>query len=180
MQYSTDGGTTWATYEVLDTQTTSWQLISDELLSEDYNYVTPRLRFYTASATPHIYYSVRQVKEETIGYLQITAYTSGTAGTAKVKKKTTCLGRANKLWSLGAWGEVPGYPETVMFYQDRLAFANTATNRLRIDLSKTGDYNNFDVSIEVQDDDAITVPLPARSVNAIHSIIPMREMLCFT
>lgn len=179
LEYSIDGGTTWTQYEAL-IPTSTTQEISGELYSKDYNNVTPQLRWTTDGGTPVIDWSLRQLKEEVAGYLKITTFTSATVVNAEVIQLTTYLGKATTLWSLGAWGAVPGYPETVMFYQDRLAFANTATNRLRIDLSKTGDYNNFDVSIEVQDDDAMTVPLPARSVNAINSIIPMREMLCFT
>lgn len=179
LQYSVDGGTTWSTYEVLF-NTTTYITVTGELRREDYNNVTPQIRFYTPTDKMRFYWKIRQLREDAVGYLQITTFTSATSVRAKVMKDIPFLGVATAMWSLGAWGAVPGYPETVMFYQDRLAFANTATNRLRIDLSKTGDYNNFDVSIEVQDDDAITVPLPARSVNAINSIIPMREMLCFT
>ena len=179
LEYSVDGGTTWIQYEAL-IATSGTQEISGEFYSKDYNHVTPQLRWTTAGATPVLYWTLRQTQEEVIGYIKITTFTSATVVNAEVMELTTYLNKATTLWSLGAWGAVPGYPETVMFYQDRLAFANTASNRLRIDLSKTGDYDNFDVSIEVQDDDAITVPLPARSVNAIHSMVPLREMLCFT
>jgi hypothetical protein len=180
LQISFDGGTTWDDYKVLSV-TTSWDIVTGEHRREDYGDITPNLRICSIDGDANrIDYELRSLREEVLGFLKITTFSSATSVLCEVKKDCLYIAKATKFWSLGAWGAVPGYPETVMFYQDRLAFANTANNRLRIDLSKTGDYDNFDVSIEVQDDDAITVPLPARSVNAIHSMIPMREMLCFT
>lgn len=179
LECSFDGGTSWQQLHSLN-NTEAVTEVTEELRSKDYNYVIPMLRYTQNGDTDILYYSLRILSEEAYGYLKITGYISSTIVTCQVKQSVEYLGIPTTLWALGAWGAIPGYPETVMFYQDRLAFANTTTNRLRIDLSKTGDYNNFDVSIEVQDDDAMTVPLPARSVNAINSIIPMREMLCFT
>lgn len=77
-------------------------------------------------------------------------------------------------------GEQSRDVEAVMFYQDRLCFSNASTFRSRIDMSRTEDYSNFDREIELQDDDGMSITVPARSVNAIHSMIPMREMIVFS
>lgn len=182
-QFSRDNGTTWTIYDILDDGSGSWNLISGEITQEDGDSYTPKVRFCDPVDLPdpnNVTIRFKKKREEKIGYLKITGYTSSTVVTCLVKKACNKLDTPLTTWSLGAWGAIPGYPETVMFYQDRLAYANTPTQKNRIDLSKTGDYSNFGTEVELQDDDGISVPLPSRSVNAINNLIPMREMLAFT
>ncbi len=181
LEYSVDGGSNWDDYAPLSPLSTNWDLVDGELRREDYNGVTPLLRLVAEDGdTPKLYWELTQSREERVGYLKVTSVTSSTVVRCTVMQDCEHLAKPTKLWSLGAWGTVPGYPETVMFYQDRLCWANSLTSRSRIEMSRTGDYNNFDREIELQDDDGMTITVPARSVNAIHSMIPMREMLVFS
>ena len=180
LEYSVDGGSNWDSYASISPLSTNWDLVDGELRREDYNGVTPLLRLTAAAETEPFYWELTQSREERIGYLKVASVTSSTVVRCTVMQDCEYLAKPTKLWSLGAWGTIPGYPETVMFYQDRLCFSNTSTFRSRIEMSRTGDYSNFDREIELQDDDGMSLTVPARSVNAIHSMIPMREMIVFS
>lgn len=182
LEYSTDDGTTWSVFEYMNIRAgQTWQLIEGELRAEDWNGVMPQLRVASTSMPPnYFYWSLNQIREEAQGFLQIRQYNSETSVAVDVMQDAQFYESTTAMWSLGSWGDGPGWPETVMFYQDRLVYANSASERNKVWLSKTGDYVNFGQSIELQDDDSVTVSIPARSVNAIRNLIPLREMIGFS
>jgi len=143
LECSFDGGTSWQQLHSLN-NTEAMTEVTEELRSKDYNYVIPMLRYTQNGDTDILYYSLRLLSEEAYGYLKITGYISSTIVTCQVKQSVEYLGIPTTLWALGAWGKNSGYPETVMFYQDRLVFAHTKTRCNSVELSKTGDYTNFD------------------------------------
>ena len=80
---------------------------------------------------------------------------------------------ASSQWRLGAWSDTSGYPSAITFFEQRLAFANTAAEPDRFWMSKSGTANieqfgpsDFDGS--VNDDNAITYQIADDQVNAIH------------
>lgn len=84
------------------------------------------------------------------------------------------------VWAFGAWSEEYGYPREVEFFNDRLIFASSTTLPQAVWMSKTGNYIDFGKSIPSQDDDAITVTLNARQVNAISDLIALERLLIMT
>lgn len=83
-------------------------------------------------------------------------------------------------WQQGAWSDYQGYPTSVGFFEERLIFAATRREPQTVWFSKTGDYNNFGVSIPVVDDDAITRTLSSRQLNKIEAIINTNNLILMT
>lgn len=182
LQYSVDGGSTWSTYKVIN-EIGSWTTYTGELRAEDFNDVTPKLRMYCpadSDPTNPQKMTLSQLQEERYGYLQIKTYISSTSVGAECMNAIPYLGKATKLWALGAFGTVPGHPKRVGFYKDRLALAATEASPNKVWFSKTGDYPNFGTSLPLVDDDGITVPVLARRGNAITSITPGKFLLTLT
>lgn len=113
------------------------------------------------------------------GYVKITAFTSATAVSATVQADLGAVS-ATKQWAEGAWSAVRGWPSCVVFYQDRLVFANSPSDPQTVWLSRTGDYTNFGRSAPVVDDDGITAPLVSRQVNAIRSMVSLGDIIGLT
>lgn len=65
------------------------------------------------------------------------------------------------------------YPSCVAYFQQRRYYAGSAAAPLRIDASKPGEYDNFDISPAVVDSDAMTMTLSAQQVNCIQHMVPM-------
>jgi hypothetical protein len=81
---------------------------------------------------------------------------------------------ATTSWRLGAWSERTGYPGCSTFHEDRLAFGGTSNYPLRRDLSKSGDYENFEPTATngtVADDNAVSFSQNSNDVNASRWII---------
>ena len=84
------------------------------------------------------------------------------------------------LWSIGAWGNIQGYPGAVAMYQDRLVFAGTNRQPQTIWMSRTGDYADFSISDPLKNDDAVTLTLAAKGADGIHSLVAGSDLLAFT
>lgn len=72
------------------------------------------------------------------------------------------------------------YPSVVAYYQQRLVFANTNNKPDTVWCSRTGHFHNFNVSVIVQDDDAITFRLISDEVDAVRHIITVGRMIVGT
>jgi len=59
------------------------------------------------------------------------------------------------------------YPSTVTFHDQRLGFAGTANKPQTVYLSQSANFNNFNVSVPAQDDDAVTLTLASGLINRI-------------
>lgn len=70
-------------------------------------------------------------------------------------------------WRLGAWSETTGWPGSVGFYGQRLAWARTDTQPQTIWLTGAGLLKSFAQTIPAQVDDAVTVTILGGEVNAI-------------
>lgn len=68
------------------------------------------------------------------------------------------------------------YPTDVELYQDRVEWF---TNN-HLDATKISDYNNFGVSTDVTDDDAISVIIKDKKINKINTAIAGNKLVVFT
>jgi len=106
-------------------------------------------------------------------FLTITARASTTSVTATIDGPDASAGTATASWRLGIWSDTTGYPAAVTFHQNRLGFAGGGETEQRVDLSRTGDFENFaptEADATVVDDNAVTNTLSADTVNAIRWI----------
>ena len=166
LRYSTDGGSTYQDYATLaDNTTTTRVVIEGELRSEDYNNVTPKLRFYANGNTYKFNWNLRKVREARVGYIKITTYSNAKSVRGTVYRKTTNLGVAITDWALGSWGEIPGYPHVATFFEQRLWFGATDSEPQTVWASKTGDYEDFEPGAE--DDNAVSYTIASEEVNTI-------------
>lgn len=168
LRYSTDGGITYQDYATLPGSTgTTRIVIEGEIRSEDYNHVTPILRFYCNSDVFRFHYNLRKIREARTGYLKITAYTSAKVVRAKVYRRCSNLGIPTTNWALGAWGTTPGWPSSVTFHRGRLVFAGTTSEPSKVWMSVSDDYPNFDPGEGDEDADAIDLTPIASEVNNV-------------
>lgn len=103
-------------------------------------------------------------------FLTITARASTTSVTATIDGPDASAGTATATWRLGIWSVTTGYPAASTFHKNRLCFAGATDTPQRIDLSRTGDFENFEPTQAdgtVLDDSGATTTLSADTVNAI-------------
>lgn len=103
-------------------------------------------------------------------YLTITAYTSTTVVTADIDGPNASARTATVNWRLGVWSVTTGYPAASTFHQDRLVFGGSTDYPQRLDMSRTGDFENFaptEADGTVVDDNGVATNLSADTVNAI-------------
>lgn len=106
-------------------------------------------------------------------FLTITARASTTSVTATIDGPDASATTATESWRLGVWSDTTGFPACVTFHQNRLCFAGPSDNPQRVDMSRTGDFENFaptEVDATVVDDNGVTDTLSADTVNAIRWI----------
>ena len=117
-----------------------------------------------------------------IGYAKITACSSSTAVTATTIKRFEA-----DQWSsdfrLSAWGKGSGYPYTATFFQDRLVLGGCPGLPQRLWMSRTGDYENFEVEKaggSVTDDSAISVDLLSQQPFTIQHLMAANDLIVHT
>ena len=106
-------------------------------------------------------------------WLKITGFTSTTVVTATVRGPNLSSTTASSTWRLGAWSDTTGWPAAVTFHEDRLCYAGPTDYPQRFDMSKTGDYENFEPTAAdgtVADDNALSFSFSSNTVNAIRWI----------
>jgi hypothetical protein len=72
------------------------------------------------------------------------------------------------------------YPSTVTFFEQRLFWARTLNNPNAFYASRSGDYDNYDVSRPLKDSDALSARLVAGRVNAINQLVSTTSLLALT
>lgn len=103
-------------------------------------------------------------------WLTITAWTSTTVVTATISGPNASAGTATTNWRLGVWSPTTGYPAAVCFFEDRLAMGGATNYPQRVDLSNSGEYENFAPSNAggtVASSNAVSATLNASDVNVI-------------
>lgn len=111
------------------------------------------------------------------GVVEITAYTSGTVVTGTVDYTLGGTSAVTR-WSEGAWSVYRGYPGTIAFYGERVAYGGTIYDPQTIWLSKTDDWENF---LEGGDDtDALIYTFASDQINAVRWMVPQNALLIGT
>jgi hypothetical protein len=107
------------------------------------------------------------------GYAQITGFTSTTQVNATVikalPKTITSVTFGTFRWSFGAWSESSGYPNSVVFFEDRLIWGGPADNPDTFFCSRTGRYEDHRATDE--DDSAMVLTLNSGQVNSIQWMV---------
>ncbi|WP_066807135.1 hypothetical protein [Sphingomonas asaccharolytica] len=72
------------------------------------------------------------------------------------------------------------YPCSVTLFEQRLILGYTANNPNAIFMSRSADFENFDISRPLRDDDAITIGVVAGRVNSINQLVSTTTLLALT
>jgi hypothetical protein len=72
------------------------------------------------------------------------------------------------------------YPSTVTFFQQRLGWARSNNRPNAMWFSRSGEYENMDVSRPLKASDALSFALVAGKVNAINQLVSMSSLLALT
>lgn len=83
-------------------------------------------------------------------------------------------------WFEGAWSSFNGYPSCVTFYQDRLVTGGTKGEPFGVFMSRPGDYNNYDISLPLEESDSIFRRILSRKNSRVNSISVLGDLLALT
>jgi hypothetical protein len=76
-----------------------------------------------------------------------------------------------------ASGNNPGCAE---YHEQRKCFAGSSSGPETVWMSKPGNFTNMDTSYPSRDDDAVTLTIASRQVNAIKHLLPMQDLIALT
>lgn len=170
---SIDDGKTWHQFKSMSWRvTTNWLIEGKE---DDEEFLIRVRRPSDVTDHPYFFIEVPDFRERLT--MRITKYVSATQVEGVLENRVWSLPNSADVWAFGAWGDKYGYPAVAAFYQERMVFANTPTDPQRIWMSRSGDYPNFGVSLPLEDDDAVDIPIPSREVNAITGIVPLTDLV---
>ena len=85
---------------------------------------------------------------------------------------------ATSEFSLGAFSTTTGFPSAVVFFEQRLVFANTATQPQTIFFSVSGDFEDFNAG--TLNSSALTYTIGSNQVNVIRYLTASRALLIGT
>lgn len=71
-------------------------------------------------------------------------------------------------------------PSTVAFFEQRLMFGRTRARPNAVWGSRSGDYENFDISRPLKADDALSFALVSGKVNAVNQLVSTSQLLALT
>ena len=72
------------------------------------------------------------------------------------------------------------YPSTVCFYEQRLMWGRTNNNPNAVYASRSGDYENMDISRPLRDSDSFSFRLVAGRVNAVNQLVALDSLIAIT
>lgn len=178
VEKSFDGGSTWTnvrTFTSVDDNNVNTFGTEDNTSGNKF-LVRTRMTVYSsgtcnADLTSDSFYQV--------GVFRATAYNSTIQLTGDV---LTDLGNVNACidWSEGSWSDYRGWPQEIMFTQDRLIFGGTTSEPAGNWMTKSGDYYSFERSQPLLASDGISIPLPARQLNAVNGYVPLLGLVALT
>lgn len=75
---------------------------------------------------------------------------------------------------------VGNYPSTVTFFEQRLIWGRSKNRPNAVWGSKSGDYENMDISRPLKDDDALSFQLVAGRVNAVNQLVSLTDLFALS
>ena len=72
------------------------------------------------------------------------------------------------------------YPACPAYFEQRLALGGPNNAPQTMYMSQTGNYHNFNTSVPLKDDDAISFTLNALHVNRVRHLVPLNELVVLT
>jgi hypothetical protein len=84
------------------------------------------------------------------------------------------------MWRLGSWSDRTGWPETIGWHKNRLAFGSTNEEPLQVWESQTEDFLNMTVSQPLVASDAVSVPILSGQMNKIKWLADDDDLLVGT
>ncbi|MGI9491712.1 MAG: hypothetical protein ACR2QF_04845 [Geminicoccaceae bacterium] len=106
-------------------------------------------------------------------HVKILTFISPTQVTAQVQgtgQLVNLLTNGTRYWNEGAWSTIEGYPSTVTFFEQRTVYAGSTGSPKTIWMSRTGDFDNFELPgllQDTQDDDPIEATLDSDQEDSI-------------
>lgn len=176
VQQSKDNGETW-----LDLRTYTSKDDYNPTESGDVDeYSILRVRAEITSGTCNI--DLSSYPYTHTGYVTITSVTSSREAAATTD---VFLGSAaaSSEWYWCAWSKTNGYPHCAAFFQDRLVFGANDKYPQRVWMSRSGDYENFEIEKEagsVTDDSAVTADLLSLRAYTISHMDVGNDLVIFT
>ncbi len=73
-------------------------------------------------------------------------------------------------WKLSAWDATNGYPQTVGFFNERLAWAGSVAYPRTVWFSESANYNGYRISSPLVDSDGVTITMTGGKINKIQFI----------
>lgn len=113
-------------------------------------------------------------------WMKVTDVPSSTLAKVQVFGQSLTDTSATTIWRLGAWSETTGWPQTVGWHKNRLAFAGTPAEPQKVWESQTEDFNNFAVSHVLLASDAVTAGILSGQVNRIQWLVDDDELIIGT
>lgn len=83
-------------------------------------------------------------------------------------------------WAFGSWSDEYGNPSEVDYYSDRLIFSATLDEPQTLWFTVVGGYNDFSISVPLEESDAITKTINSRQLNGIQELVPLDDLLILT
>lgn len=134
---------------------------------------------YAATFGP-VRYTLTAEPFDVEGVVDITAYSVPDNGTVVTGTVDYTLGGTGAVttWAEGAWSPYRGYPSSIAFYEERVAYGGTTSDPQTVWLSQTRDWENFLAGGD--DTDALEYTFASDQVNAIRWMIPQNALLIGT
>lgn len=75
---------------------------------------------------------------------------------------------------------IGAYPGAVSYFEQRRTFAGTVNQPATLWFTRSGTESNLSFSIPTRDDDALTIRMAAREVNAVRHLVPLGDLITLT
>jgi len=171
VQQSFDGGSNWETIRSYDSASDRKVEVTFSILK------TSHLRIQVAnyssgSSSPR---AILEVYDPFVhGVVQVTGSTSATEVTVDVVQELADT-TTTDYWAEGAWSEAQGYPRAIALHENRVWYAGTSQEPLRVWGSALGDYESFQFG--VNDADAVDFVMASPRNNLVQWMVSQRGSL---
>ena len=106
-------------------------------------------------------YNLEALTLELDGVVEITVFTSTTLVTGTVQKTLGNSGTATREWAEGYFSDKNGWPQTIMFHEERIVYGGSDNYPQTLWMSQTADFDNFTAGTLAAD--AIIYSLPGQN-----------------